>query len=144
MIYHYTDRDSAADAVREKLLKAHPVLVRTQLIGGEELSLAPAVWFTTASTPPSTMLAKLTLGGWPLDKPGMIWRFVVADEAAPEALDQWAERHGYEPEAFRWMLFTARLAGEDWQQWRVRDDGVPAEKWLAVESLANGIWEKQP
>lgn len=143
LLWHYTDRDSAADAIRDKLLKAHPVIVRSALIGGEEILLDNAVWFTVAETFPPTVLAKLTLGGWPLDKPGILWRIGVADEVAPEDLPDWAFRRQYETSLFRWMLLTAHLAREDWEQWRLCDEAVEASKWLAVQSLHGDTWKEE-
>lgn len=140
MLYHYTDRDSASDIMRDNVLRAHPVLIRTALIGGEEIALAPAVWFTPLDTPAPTILAKLRLFGWPVDKPGMIWRFGVADDVASLDLPAWAHPHGYNPELFRWMLLTAQLVGEDWQQWRLSAADVPRVEWLAVEELQGDGW----
>jgi len=130
MLWHYTDRDSAADIRRQGVIRAQPVIVHTALFGGEEVQLAPAVWFTRADTLPPTIRAKLLVGGWPLDLPGMVWRFGVAEATAPLDLPAWAHPHGYPPALFRWMLATAHLGGEDWQDWRLSAVDVPARLWL--------------
>ena len=55
-------------------------------------------------------------------------------------LDEWAEHHGYEAGMFRWMLLTAHLANEDWEQWRLSNEDVLAEKFLVVQSLESQGW----
>lgn len=144
MLYHYTNRDSAADARRDGVLRAYPVIVCKDLFGRESAELAPAVWFTTEADRPSlTVLAKMQINGWPLDKPGMVWRFAVDDAVAPLTLDQWAYPHEYEPALFRWMMATAHMAGESWEDWRLSAVDVPAEQWLAVQSLHGDRWKDE-
>jgi len=144
MLYHYTDRDSAREIIEAGALRAEPVRVRTALIGGEELLLARCVWFTRSAEVSPTVKAKLAVAGWPLDRPEMLWRFGVADGAVPLDLPAWAYPHGYDPQLFRWMLVTAHVAGERWEDWRLSDADVPRERWLAVESLGAGGWAPQP
>lgn len=142
MLWHYTDRDSAADIRGDRRIKAHPVLVRTALVGGDEVSLAGAVWFTPSDGCP-TVLAKLAFHGWPVGRPGVVWRFGVADEAVPDDLPAWAFDRGYDPGVFRWMLMTAHLAGENWEAWRLHGDDVPEREWLSVQSLNGGTWAEE-
>jgi hypothetical protein len=142
MLYHYTDRDSAAEIVRDGVIRAEPVIVMSALIGGREIELAPAVWFTIADECP-TVLAKMQVGGWPIDKPGMVWRICVEDTVAPLDLAAWAHPHDYDPQIFRWMLLTAQFAGEDWTAWRLCGADVPREQWVAMQSLCGGEWVAQ-
>jgi hypothetical protein len=143
MIWHYTDRDSAADIRRDNLIRAHPVVIHTQILGGQPVSLAPAVWFTRADDCP-TVLAKLTYAGWPLQQPGIIWRFGVDEATVPLDLPAWALPHQYDPKLFQFMLWTAQLAGDNWQDWCLSPTDVPRTAWLAVQSLQPYGWRDEP
>lgn len=146
MLYHCTDAGSAREILADGVIRARAVEVYRDHLGparGEPpVQLAPAVWFTRADSCP-TVAAKLRLAGWPLEKPGTLWRFAVADETVPLDLPAWARPHGYAPSLFRWMLLTAELAGEDYEDWRLAAGGVPREQWLAVESLQGEGWRRE-
>lgn len=138
MLYHYTDRDTTADIKRDKVIRASDVVVYDQLVGGKPIVLAKATWFTTADKC-QTVEAKLLIAGWPLHQAGILYRFAIEDSVAPMDLPEWAYSHEYDPQLFRWMLLTAQLAGENWENWRLVDGDVPIEKISFVQSRdANG------
>lgn len=147
MIYHYTDRDSARKILLSGVIRARPVMVYTSLFGGfiePGTKLAPAVWFTTSDSPAPTVVASMMVAGWPIDRPGMIWRFGVADRTVADDLVAWAEPRGYSPDLFSMMLRTAALAGDKWDDWRLSPVDVSRADWLAVQSLHGDRWIDAP
>lgn len=124
MLYHYTDRVSAAEILRDGVIKAHPVVVYPHLLGGEPIVLDKAVWLTTSPVASATVAVKLHLAGWPVDEPGAVWRLAVDDETLPDLVD-WAFARDYDPALFRWMVRTAKLVGEYWIDWRLASADVP-------------------
>lgn len=136
MLYHYTDCVTAREIIAAGQINANPVIVYRDLLGREKIELARAVWLTTAEVPPPTVLAKLIVAGWSVDQ---VWRFVVDVEALD--LPDWAGQHDYDPGLFRWMMLTATMAGENWENWRLTNDAIA--KWASVESFQGNIWKKE-
>lgn len=143
LIYHYTDRDSARAAIAARALRAAPVAVYNTLFGaftGPPRVLGAAVWFTASETPSQTVLVRLALEGVRVSDPGEIWRFAAADDTATDDLPAWAEARGHGPDLFHWMVATARIVGENYEDWRLSSVDVPRERWSAVESLHGDRW----
>jgi hypothetical protein len=141
MLYHYTDRSSAALICQEGVIKAKPVYVFDALLGGQETKLAPAVWLTCCGDGCPTVEISLALHGWPLNEPLMFWRFCVDDEIGKDDLEAFAHRHGYDESLFQYMLLTSMVAGEDWRDWRLSRGDVTS--WVQVEALEKSGWVKQ-
>lgn len=141
MIYHYTFAELGERILKDGVIRARPVLVFLDLIGTDALELAPVVWFTKSSDPSPTVLLSGAATGFNVNSPGSVWRFTAEDSVAKKDLVDWACSHSYQTTLFRFMLLTSRLAGEDYEQWRLAEKNVPIEEWVAVERLINGQWE---
>ena len=145
-IYHYTTRDAAAAIVRDGVIRPHPLAVFASFEGpvtGERPSiLRPVAWFTTSAAPSWTVTVKMRLDSRGIH-PGDIWRFVVDDEIVPLGIAEWAALNEYPATLFLWMLYSAALTGDCWEDWRLTSDVVSRSHWLAVESLHDGEWRKE-
>lgn len=152
MIYHYTDRLSAADIRRDGFIRAYPLTLHRDMFARDAgKDTVPLVWFTMSGSPDATVLAKLKLGGWPMPPFGDLYRFVLpADYPAAE---RWIAGEcdpvlGCEPIWWQWTLGTAEMAGSRRDDWRLVLWDVPLSDVIAIEVLAaiDGeklVWEKR-
>jgi hypothetical protein len=137
MLYHYTDRASAADICRERVIRAAPLRLHRDLLARDiGMETVPLVWLTTNPVLEGTVAAKMLSAGWPSRLTGDLWRFTVAETVATQSLPEFVQAQGMDPSWWQWTVRTAALAFSDYSMWRVSLADIAQRDWKAVEALA--------
>ena len=143
IIYHYTDRLSAADIRRDKIIKAYPIGLHLDLLANDEpVMTRPLCWLTVDSVMETTILSKLLAGGWRREFVGDIVRFSVTESSEFLTLLEFMKSSQIPLNRFTNMISTSIMSGSNPGDWRLSLREIPASEWLSVEILS-GISEDQ-
>ena len=148
MLYHYTDRLSTADIVRDKIIRAMPATLHRDMLGQDAgYQTEPIVWLTTNPILDGTVFVKMLSGGWPKDMEGNLCRFCLRVNYPSLTLADFVRETGMDANLWQWAVRTGKMAGSHYTTWRLCRHDVPSTEWLAVEKLrgiADGgetLWE---
>lgn len=141
-LYHYTDRLSGADILRIGTIKAHQLVLYSDLLAQTPVGTTPPiVWLTTERRWDETVARKLQAGGWPYPPYEQLWRFAVRPDIRCQTLEQFSKSTGIAFEQWSWVIVTAELVKTDWHDWRIVDRNVARSDWLGIERLTRaGEW----
>lgn len=141
MLYHYTDRLSAADIISDGVILARPQTLHRDMFARDKgLTTTPIVWLSTESDGDGTVAAKMIASEWPPGLIGDLCRFSVADTHPCQTLDEYILTIGMDPIWWKWVVLTGRLAGSDWNTWRLCVADIRSADWLAVDVLTRQGW----
>ena len=138
MIWHYTERLSAADVLHEGVIRAKPKTLHKDAFARDRgIDTVPVVWFTASNEPDATVLAKMKIGGWPMPPIGDLYRFALPDDYPVERIpDDEGPVLGIATEWWFWTVMTAQMAGETLADTRMILRDVPLSDVIAVEVLS--------
>lgn len=136
MLYHYTDRLSAAEIKREAVIRAMPMTLHRDMLGQDAgFRTEAVVWLTINPILDGTVIAKMIAGGWPRELTGDLYRFSLPDDYPCLSLGEYVDATGMDPDWWQWSVRTGQMAGSDYTTWRLCRAYIPAADWLAVEVL---------
>lgn len=116
MLYHYTDKTSAAEIIRDGVIRAYPTTLYLSMFGdGESIDTPPVVWLTKSATLDGTVAVKLRCAGWSAED---VRRIAVEVSDAMD-IAEFIKQSQIKKDWFMWSLITARLAGSDARDWRI-------------------------
>jgi hypothetical protein len=148
MLYHYTDRLSAAEIIRDGSIRAQKLTlykdVRGKAGGSRGYETPPLVWLTINPIIEPTVCTKLIAGGWQKDFVNDLWRFSLPAEYAPMGLAEYSDAHCIDPSWWMWVVRSGALVGSDYTTWRLHPRRIPREDWVSVEILSGYDAESGP
>jgi hypothetical protein len=134
MLYHYTDRLSAADIRRDGRIKALPAtLYQDSLAVGPSCRTKPIVWLTTNPILDGTVVVKMISAGWPKGMVGDLCRFSLHGPAGVLPFADYVYQSGIDPDWWNRMVETGAMVGSHYTTWMLADRDI--ETWDAVEVL---------
>lgn len=137
MLYHYTDRHSAADILKAGCIRARSITLHKDMLGRDHgFATKPLVWLTINPIIEGTVIAKMRIGGWQSPFVGDLWRFALPKDYAPFGLGEYSDQHKIADAWWEWTVRTGALAGSDYTTWRLHSRHIPAKDWCAVEVLS--------
>lgn len=136
MLYHYTDRLSAADIRRDGVIRATPITLHRDMFARDKgLETPPLVWLTVNPILDGTVITKMLVTGRPKSLIGDLWRFCVRNDYHCQSLGEYIDASGVDPAWWEWTVRTGSMAGSDYMTWRLCLADIPAADWLAIEVL---------
>lgn len=137
MLYHYTDRLTAADIIRCGLIRAQSLTLHRDMLGQDEgRCTPPLVWLSTDSVIERTVTVKLWAAGWSRHLTGDLYRFALSDDYAPLGLAEYADQVGIELDWWEWIVRTGALVGSHYTTWRCYPGDIIAADWKSIEKLS--------
>lgn len=139
MLYHYTDRLSAADILRDGTIRAMPITLHRDMFAQDAgIVTPPIIWLTINPVLDMTVVVKMIGAGWPKALIGDLCRVVVRDDFPAQAFCDFVDAMdtaGIEPAWWDWTVRTGKMAGSDYTTWYVCQVDIAREDWVAVEVL---------
>lgn len=132
--YHYTDRLTKDDILRDGRIKASPMrLHRDFLMRDEGLVTPPLVWLTINPILEGTVVTKLMLANPTSKLFNDLWRFELPDEYAPLGLAEFGDANNIDVEWFAWIIRTGEIACSNYTTWRCLQRDIPASDFRGIQ-----------
>lgn len=137
MLYHYTDRLSLSEIVRDGAIRATSMTLHVDALATDRgIDTPPIVWLTSNPIVDGVIVCKMTTGGWSTTLVGDLCRIALPDDYPCLGLAEYVAARSMEPKSWDWVVRTGAMAGSDYTTWRLCDRDIPASDWVAVERLA--------
>ena len=136
-LFHYTDRPSAADIIRDRMIKAHPQTLHRDMFARDEgFVTPPIIWLTTDCQVEMTVVSKISYANPEISTMvGAVWRICLPGRYCTVNLSEYTDSRGIDPDWWNWVVSTGRMVRSDLLNWRVHSADIPAADWLKVEVL---------
>jgi hypothetical protein len=147
-IYHYTDRLSAAEILRDGRIRARPTTLYKDVHGAaggsRGYTTPPLIWLSINPLVEPTIVWKLIGAGWPKRLVNDLWRFVLPASYAPMGLAEYSDANRIDTAWWQWVVQSGAMVGSDYTTWRLYPRHIPREDWAAVEVLADYDTQSRP
>lgn len=137
MLYHYCERLTMADIMRDGVIRPSRQTLHKDMLGQDEgLIVGPLIWLSSNPMMDLTIVAKMRNAGWPDMLVGDLCRVVLPDGYGGDVgLGEYTEAEGIDPRWWEWVVRSGAMVGSHYTTWRIVTKEIPAEHWVATEVL---------